>query len=118
MLNRKNILIVLSGLLFAHCFAEQINYNKMLYNNSLIPIGCALRIRVLTTLCCDDCSLLPRVENAGQVIYENDGSCYQLMHNGLKVGRDCYYGSWMTTLIELAKGFHEPKFLNAECPQP
>jgi len=103
------MIIVLSSLLFVQCFAEQINYNKMLYYNSLIPIGCAWRSRIITTLCCDDCSLLPRVEHAGQIIYENDGSCYQLMHNGLKVARDCYYGSWMTTLIELSKGFHEPQ---------
>ena len=34
---------------------------------------------------------------------------YQLMHNGIKIIQDCYYGSWITTLIEILKGHHEPQ---------
>ena len=81
---------------------------KILYNNSRIPKGTELRRRVLTTICCDDCQELPKVESAGKVI-GNDQESYQLTHNGIKLIKDCYYGSWMTTLITLLQGHHEPQ---------
>ena len=34
---------------------------------------------------------------------------YQVMHNGLKVVEDCYCGRWMTELIRLLRGHHEPQ---------
>lgn len=81
---------------------------KILYKNSLIKAGTDLRNRVLTTICCDDCLHLPKVENAGQIIEEQEAS-YQLTHNGIKLIKDCYYGAWMTTLITLLQGHHEPQ---------
>lgn len=81
----------------------------MLYKNSLIPHSTELRKRVLTTVCCDDCADLPKVENAGKIFQTHAKEQYQLMHNGLKVIKDCYYGSWMTTLIQILQGHHEPQ---------
>lgn len=90
--------------------AESNELYKMLYKNSLIPQGTELRKRVLTTICCDDCINLPKVENAGTIFQAHeDAPSYQLMHNGLKILKDCYYGTWMTTLIWLAQGHHEPQ---------
>lgn len=86
------------------------NENKLVYLNSLIPADTELRERVLTTLYCDDCSYLPRVENAGKIFEDKELNIeYQLMHNGAKVYKNCYYGNWMTTLIELSGGYHEPQ---------
>lgn len=99
-------------LIFALCnsyFSLFSMKEKILYYDSLIPQGTELRSRVLTTICCDDCSYLPRVENAGKSIAEENGLAYQLMHNGIKILKDCYYGSWMTIIIELLKGHHEPQ---------
>ena len=82
---------------------------KTLYKHSLIPQKTELRKRVLTTICCDDCAHLPKVENAGQVVQTDNTEQYQLMHNGIKIVKDCYYGAWMTTLIQLSHGHHEPQ---------
>jgi hypothetical protein len=55
-------------------------------------------------LSCPDNAHLPRVSNAGCVI----GNC-QIMHNGLKVRTDGYYGREMTRLLKLNRGCHEPQ---------
>lgn len=81
---------------------------KIAYYDSLLPQNIELRERVLTTICCRDCDYLPKVEHAGKVIAEQ-GQEYQLMHNGIKIIKDCYYGTWMTTLIQLLHGHHEPQ---------
>lgn len=81
---------------------------KVIYYNSLVPEDVILRRRIVTTFACDDCHYLPKVENAGKIIQEN-GVDIQIMHNGLKVLRDSYYGPWATKLIELCKGHHEPQ---------
>lgn len=39
----------------------------------------------------------------------DDGRRVQMMHNGIKVLADGYYGGWMTRLIELCRGHHEPQ---------
>lgn len=92
---------------FLDCFAS-IEIYKLLYNNSLIPPSINLRKRILTTISCEDCNLLPKVENAGKTII--DGlNAYQIMHNGIKTIKDCYYGKWMTIIIELLHGHHEPQ---------
>ena len=86
------------------------NENKLLYLNSLIPANTDLRERILTTISCEDCLYLPKVENAGKILFDKQLNIeYQLMHNGTKVYKDCYYGNWMTTLIQLSGGFHEPQ---------
>lgn len=108
-MNKFNIIIILMlELFFINCFSES-DINKILYFNSIIPKNIDLYKRVLTTICCDDCVHIPKIENAGKFLtLENEYTC-QLMHNGIKILKDCYYGSWMTTLIELLKGHHEPQ---------
>jgi FkbM family methyltransferase len=51
---------------------------------------------------------LPKVEGAGRVV-TIDGERWQLMHNGLWVVADGYYGPWMTELIAALEGHHEPQ---------
>lgn len=94
----------------ANLLASDPNIHKLAYLNSLIPLHTELRGRVLTTIYCDDCDYLPKVEHAGAILFdETFNTEYQLMHNGLKIGKDCYYGTWMTTLIKLLNGHHEPQ---------
>jgi FkbM family methyltransferase len=55
-----------------------------------------------------DCDYIPKVPGAGE-IFPNDGQPYQLMHNGVKVVEDGYCGRWMTEIIRLLRGHHEPQ---------
>ncbi len=64
--------------------------------------------RVILTVSCNDADYIPKQPDAGKVFNEK-GISYQLMHNGIKVIKDCYYGSWMTDLIYGLKGHHEPQ---------
>jgi FkbM family methyltransferase len=48
------------------------------------------------------------VPGAGEV-FEGGGPRYQLMHNGVKVVEDCYCGRWMTEIIRMLDGHHEPQ---------
>ncbi len=82
---------------------------KASYLNSVVPKKIELRERVITTIFCEDCSYLPRVEKAGQIFDKDRDIQYQLMHNGIKICKDCYYGEWMTTLIKYCHGHHEPQ---------
>jgi FkbM family methyltransferase len=41
------------------------------------------------------------------VFTDANGTRIQIMHNGLKVLADGYYGDWMTNLIRLCRGHHE-----------
>ena len=65
--------------------------------------------RVLMTARCRDADAIPKVAEAGAVYTDIDGIRVQIMHNGLKVLADGYYGSWMTELIRLCRGHHEPQ---------
>lgn len=56
---------------------------------------------------CRDCDPVPKVADAGKVFEDADGRSVQIMHNGLKVLADGYYGLWMTNLIRLCRGHHE-----------
>lgn len=60
--------------------------------------------RIHLAFSCKDCDYINKVDNAGSII-DN----YQIMHNGIKILKDCYYGEWMSDLIELNKGHHEPQ---------
>jgi hypothetical protein len=60
--------------------------------------------RIADVLACPDNALLPRVRGAGQVIGN-----VQLMHNGLKVVKDCYYRWRGTLMFEATAGSHEPQ---------
>lgn len=65
--------------------------------------------RVFTTIGCRDCDYIPKVAGAGQIFSLEDGTKYQLMHNGIKIYADCYCGSWMTDIIKYLQGHHEPQ---------
>jgi FkbM family methyltransferase len=67
-----------------------------------------LKRRVLITSGCRDCDYIPKVPGAGEV-FEDGDLRYQLMHNGVKVVEDCYCGRWMTEIIRLLRGHHEPQ---------
>jgi FkbM family methyltransferase len=64
--------------------------------------------RIDMTLACHDSDSIPKVLNSGQVFEEN-GSNYQLMHNGVKVLHGGYYGAWMSEIIHGLNGHHEPQ---------
>jgi len=62
------------------------------------------RSRIDETLSCNDNKYIYRIPGAGVVI----DNC-QIMHNGLKIVKDCYCGPSMTQLIKENKGVHEPQ---------
>jgi FkbM family methyltransferase len=64
--------------------------------------------RIAMTAACKDCDSIEKVEGAGTVA-QADSCRYQVMHNGIRVLEDCYYGRWMTELIRLLRGHHEPQ---------
>lgn len=68
----------------------------------------AERHRVLTTARCADCHSIPKVALAGETFAGSTGR-WQLMHNGVRVVEDGYCGRWMTELIRLLDGHHEPQ---------
>ena len=51
---------------------------------------------------------IPKVPDAGIVVTEG-GMRWQVMHNGVMVLADGYYGAWMTRLIANLNGHHEPQ---------
>ena len=77
----------------------------------VIGIGPCLdeKQRVAMTARCHDADPIPKVPDAGAVRIAPDGDKVQLMHNGLRVVADGYYGCWMTELICLLRGHHEPQ---------
>jgi FkbM family methyltransferase len=60
--------------------------------------------RIALTVSCRDTDAIPKVPGAGSVA---DG--VQLMHNGVKVVEGGYYGEWMTEVIRILRGHHEPQ---------
>src|SRR5262245_19899107 len=73
-----------------------------------LPIDPEEKRTMKMTAGCTDSRSIPKVARAGQTFEGPDGR-YQLMHNGVKVIEDCYYGRWMIELIRLLKGHHEPQ---------
>ena len=61
--------------------------------------------RINTTINCNDCSCIPKVPNAGQVVKGG----YQIMHNGIKVIAGGYHEDWMAKIIKELEGHHEPQ---------
>ena len=74
-----------------------------------VPQALTEQQRVELTVGCRDADVIPKVEGAGQVTVQPDGTRVQMMHNGVKVIADGYYGSWMTDLITRCHGHHEPQ---------
>lgn len=66
------------------------------------------RRRIAQTVAVRDTDVIPKVENAGEVI-SRDGVPVQVMHNGVLIHEGCYHGSWMTEVIRLLRGHHEPQ---------
>ena len=64
--------------------------------------------RIEITVSCQDSSPIPKVADAGECGLDEFGP-FQIMHNGLKITKDCYQGAWMTKIIELLRGHHEPQ---------
>ncbi len=64
--------------------------------------------RIRLTVSCDDCNEIPKCPQAGQIESDPMGLEVQLMHNGLKIVKDCYH-EFMTTIIRELKGHHEPQ---------
>lgn len=75
---------------------------------SLAHLTDAERDRVRLTAGCTDCRSIPKVPMAGQT-FTGSTSRWQLMHNGVRVTEDGYCGRWMTELIRLLEGHHEPQ---------
>jgi len=63
--------------------------------------------RALRTITGKDCDYIPKIIDAGKIF--TDGSIsYQLMHNGVKIVLNSYYGvQWITDVIYGLKGHHE-----------
>lgn len=67
-----------------------------------------VRRRIELTAAVRDCDAIPKVDGAGSV-REIDGQRVQVMHNGVLVEADGYFGAWMTELIGRLHGHHEPQ---------
>ena len=75
----------------------------------LTPRSLSIEERISMTARCQDAAPIPKVAEAGTVQLEPDGTRVQIMHNGLKVLADGYDGEWVTRLITLCRGHHEPQ---------
>jgi len=64
--------------------------------------------RIELTVAVRDTDPIAKVEGAGSVI-ERDGRRVQVMHNGVLVVADGYYGAWVTEVIRQLRGHHEPQ---------
>ena len=73
-----------------------------------LPVNEGHKRRIKITVGCKDTVSLPRVEGAGE-IFDGPGGRFQLMHNGLRVVEDGYIGRWVTEIIRIFEGFHEPQ---------
>jgi FkbM family methyltransferase len=64
--------------------------------------------RIELTAAVRDTDRIPKVADAGSTRIL-DGVAVQVMHCGVVVVRDCYYGPWMTEVIRRLRGHHEPQ---------
>jgi len=60
--------------------------------------------RIADVYCCPDNDRIPRVPDAGKI---KDG--FQVMHNGIHVLVDGYYGKGITRMLAKNRGCHEPQ---------
>jgi FkbM family methyltransferase len=88
---------------YGHCTAQDV---RELENT--VDAFRNVDFRVTMTASCRDCDAIPKIENAGRVVSE-DNEIVQIMHNGIRVLADGYYGPWMTEIIRRLRGHHEPQ---------
>jgi hypothetical protein len=62
------------------------------------------RVRINDVVICEDNRYIPRTTQAGRVLGD-----FQVMHNGIKVKKDGYYGSEITKMLRKSRGVHEPQ---------
>jgi Methyltransferase FkbM domain len=62
------------------------------------------RMRIENVLACPDRARLHAVSNAGAIV-----NGFQVMHNGIRVKADGYYGRDITRMLGLSGGCHEPQ---------
>ena len=67
------------------------------------------KLRIDTAAQCADAEYLPKVKNAGDIFTDKAGSKIQVMHNGIKVLADTYYGEFNTEIVSKLNGHHEPQ---------
>jgi FkbM family methyltransferase len=65
--------------------------------------------RAQLTISCKDCDPIPKHPLAGQQSLDDDGTKWQIMHNGLAVEYGGYHGEWMARIIRELRGHHEPQ---------
>lgn len=68
--------------------------------------GAMRRIELTTAV--RDTDRIPKVANAGHTTV-HAGVPVQIMHCGVRIEQDCYYGPWMTEVIRRLHGHHEPQ---------
>jgi FkbM family methyltransferase len=73
-----------------------------------VPVDDDSLRRIAITTGCTDSRAIPKQPGAGST---RDAIPWpvQVMHNGVLVARDGYYGPWMTRIIERLAGHHEPQ---------
>ncbi|MDB4458981.1 FkbM family methyltransferase [bacterium] len=81
---------------------------KALFKPSQKKRGDPMEPRVLQTINCHDCDIIPKVDNAGEINRIHNPP-FQVMHNGVKVVLGGYHGDWMQRIISSLKGHHEPQ---------
>jgi hypothetical protein len=65
--------------------------------------------RVELAALCRDADDIPKVQNAGMIFCNTNGEAIQLMHNGIQVIADGYYGQFNSEIVRKLKGHHEPQ---------
>ncbi len=66
------------------------------------------KARTAMTVSCRDCDYIPKVPGAGGFA-QAGAETVQIMHNGVRVVKDGYDGSWVTEIISSLRGHHEPQ---------
>ena len=87
------------GLFYRNTVQSEAHYYAVMLG--LHPIW---KERIQDVLNAPDNAFIPRSRDAGRVIGPN-----QVMHNGLLICRDCYYGSPVRLMLERNRGVHEPQ---------
>jgi len=65
--------------------------------------------RVESAALCRDADEIPKVQDAGMIFCSTNGEAIQLMHNGVQVIADVYYGHLNSEIVKKLRGHHEPQ---------